>query len=109
MFGLTYLQKGVGFVATIATIIGYVTIKDRKETLAEKPSFRLINPSKFDIGKVIKRKTDQINQNISQNNDANHWKNTSVTDWFKAINNMPQCTLFAFDIESFYSSISLDL
>ena len=109
MFGVTYLQRGVDFNSAIATIIGYVTIKDDKETLAEKRSFRLINPSKCDIGKAIKRKTDQINQNISQNNDANHWKNASVTDWFKAINNMPQCTLFAFDIERFYSSISLDL
>ena len=61
------LQKAVGFISTIATIIGYITIKDHQESFPEKPSFRIINPSKFDIGKVSNRMLDHIKQNISQN------------------------------------------
>ena len=44
----------------------YITIKDHKENFPEKPNFRLINPSKSDMGKVSKCILDQINQNISQ-------------------------------------------
>ena len=88
----------------------HITIKDHKEDFPEKPNFRLINPSKSDIGKVSKRIFDQINQNISQNTNVNQWKNsTSVIDWFKAIDNKPQYTFSVFDIESFYRSILLDL
>lgn len=88
----------------------YITIKDHKENFPEKPSFALINPSNSDIEKFSKSIFVQIKQNISQSTNVNHWKNnTSAIDWFKAINNKPQWTLFVFDIESFYPSISLDL
>ena len=88
----------------------YITIKDHQENFPEKPSFRLINSSKSDIGKNSKLILDQINKNILQNTNVNQWKNsTSIIDWFKAINKEPQYTFFVFDIESFYPSISLDL
>ena len=88
----------------------HITIKDHKKNFPEKPNFRLINPSKSDIGKVSERIFDQINQNISQNTNVDQWENsTSVIDWFKAVNNKPQYTFSVFDIESFYRSISLDL
>ena len=88
----------------------YIMIEDHKKDFPEKPSFRLINHWKSDIGKVSKHVLDQINQNISQNTNVNQWKNsTLVVDRFKAINNNLQFMLFVFDMESFYPSTSLDL
>ena len=81
----------------------YITIKDHEENFPEKARFRLINPSKSGIGKVSKRLLDQINQNISQNTNANQWENrASVIRWFKATNNKPFYTFFDFDVKNFY-------
>ena len=41
---------------------GYITVKDHKESFPHNPSFRLINPSKSDIGKVRKTILDQMNK-----------------------------------------------
>ena len=80
----------------------YVTIKDHKENFPEKPSFRLINPSKSDIEKISKRILHQINENISQNTNVNQWKNsTSVIDWFKAIYNKSQYTFIFLTLKAF--------
>ena len=88
----------------------YIAIKDLKGIFSEKPTFRLINPSKSDTENVEKGILDQINQSISQNTNVNKLKNsTTVIDWLKAIDNKPQSTFFVFDIERFYTSISLDL
>ena len=80
------------------------TMKDHKENLPEYSIFSLINPSKSDVGKVNKSIPDHIKQNISQNTNVNQSKNsTSVIDWFKAINNKPQCTfLFLISKVSIY-------
>ena len=87
-----------------------ITVKDHKEDFPYKPSFRLINPSKSELGKVSKRILDNINQYIIEHTKVNQWKNSaSVIEWFKAIKNKQQCTFIVFDIESFYPSISLDL
>ena len=61
----------------------YITIQDHKENFPEKPSFRLINTSKSDIGKVSKRIIANINQNISQNTNANkHLGNRLVQSYY---------------------------
>ena len=56
----------------------HITIKDHKKNFPEKPNFRLINPSKSDIGKVSERIFDQINQNISQNTNVDQWENSAL-------------------------------
>ena len=87
-----------------------ITVKDHKEDFPYKPSFRLINPSKSELGKVSKRILDNINQYIIEHTKVNQWKNSaSVIEWFKTIKNKQQCIFIVFDIESFYPSISLDL
>ena len=82
----------------------HTTMKDHKENLPEYWIFRLINPSKFDVGKVNKIILDHIKQKISQNTNVNQSKNgISVIDWFKAINNKSQCTfLFLISKVSIY-------
>ena len=91
----------------VQTSESYVTVKDHKEDFNAKPSFRLINPAKSDIGRVSKQLLDEINQELLTCIGVNQWKNThSVIDWFKNIENKNQCTFIQFDIENFYPSIS---
>ena len=88
----------------------YITVTGHKEGFPHKPSFRLINPSKSELGKVSKRILDNINKCIIEHTKVNQCKNSaSVIEWFKAIKNKQQCTFIVFDIESFYPSISSDL
>ena len=88
----------------------FVTVKDYKEGFPHKQSFRLINPSKSDIGKISKNLRDKINKILILNTNVNQWKNTTtVIDWFKNIANKKQCSFIQFDVENFYPSISLNL
>ena len=88
----------------------YITTKDHKEHFPNKISCRLINPSKSDIGKIIKTILDKIITKIASLTNLNQWKNsTSVTEWYKTIPNKDQYWFIIFDIENFYPSISLEL
>ena len=49
----------------------FLTIKDRKEGFTHTLSFRLINPSKSDIGKINKYLLDSINGNILKQTNVN--------------------------------------
>ena len=64
----------------------FLTIKDHKEGFPHTLSFRLINPSKSDIGKISKSLLDSINENILKQTNVNQWRNTpqGIT-WFKNI------------------------
>ena len=62
----------------------YITVKDYKEGFPHKLPFRLINPSKSDIGKISKKLLDKTNKILILNTIVNQWKNsTPVIDWFK--------------------------
>ena len=88
----------------------YITIKDHKKGFPHKLSFRLLNPSKSDIGKISQNILDRINKLLITFTHANQWKNTSsVIDWFKNIPNKRQSNFMQFDVEDFYPSISLTL
>ena len=88
----------------------YIRVKDHREGFPHKPSFRLINLSKVELGKVSKRILDKINKYIIEHTKANQWKkSTSVTEWAKAIKSRQQCTFIVFDIESFYPSTLSDV
>ena len=66
----------------------YNTIKYNKEGFPHKLLFRLLNPSKSDIGKISKNILDEINKSLIASTKVNQWKNTStVNDWFKNIRN----------------------
>ena len=86
----------------------YITVKDHKEGFPHKLSFRLLNLSKS--GKISKNIFDWFNKSLIAFTHANQWKNTSsVIDWFKNIPNKRQSGFIQFDVENFYSSISLNL
>ena len=64
----------------------FLQIKDHKEGFPSTLSFRLINPSKSDIGKISKSLLDAINENIFKQTNVNQLKNTAqVITWFKTI------------------------
>ena len=70
----------------------------------------MINPSKTGIGKISKVILDRINKSVVISTKINKWKNTSsVTEWFKNINNKEKSSFIHFDIESFYPSITEEL
>ena len=52
-------------------------VKDHKDGFSNYPSFRLINPSKSDIGRISKKILDKRNKIIILNTNANQWKNTN--------------------------------
>ena len=55
----------------------FITLKDHKPNFANKPTCRLINPTKSEIGKISKRILDRINSNIMRTAKFNQWKNTA--------------------------------
>ena len=94
----------------LQTSAAYITVKDHKETFAAKPSFRLINPSKTDIGRISKAVLDRINKDLLGKIKMNQWKSDKdVINWFTGITAKGRCTFFQFDIDNFYPSITLEL
>lgn len=88
----------------------YITVKDHKLDFENRPSFRLINPSKSDIGKISKNILDRLNFNTKAATSINQWRNThNVINWFKNLPDKTQLKFVQFDIESFYPSISPEL
>ena len=76
----------------------YVTIKDHKEGYIKDH----INLSQADMGKISKQILDRVNNNISEKNKVNQWKNTSsAIEWHRNIKRKYQCSFVIFDIESF--------
>ena len=97
-------------VDTTADKDAFITLKDHKPNFANKPTCRLINPTKSEIGKISKNILDRINSTIAKKHNLNQWKNTTaVINWFKSIENKQQFNFICFDIEEFYPSISQDL
>ena len=88
----------------------YITVKDHEEDFPHNISYRLINPSKSDIGNLCKIILDKINSDVLPSLKINQGKNSQeVIEWFKNIRNKNNASLIVFDVESFYSSISLEL
>lgn len=85
----------------------FITLKDHKDNFQNKPSCRLINPAKSEIGRISKKLLENINTTIRQKTGLNQWKNsTSVINWFSSIQDKHQHTFAVFDIENFYPSIT---
>ena len=88
----------------------FITYKDHKENAVTRPTFRLINPAKTDLGKVSKDILDKINKAIRTTTKLNQWRNTqAVLTWFKGLESEKNMSFFKFDIQAFYPSISPEL
>ena len=63
-----------------------VTSKDHKGVFPDKISYRLINPSKTDIGRISKQILERVNNTILEKNKVSQWKNSSsVIEWYRNI------------------------
>ena len=88
----------------------YITVKDHEEVFTHKISCLLINPSKPDIGKLSQIILDKINSDVLSSVKINQQKILqAVVELFKNIQNKNSASFIAFDIESFYPSISTEL
>ncbi len=88
----------------------FITLKDHKPNFTNKPTCRLINPTKSEIGKISKEILDRINRKIIKATKFNQWKNTSsVIKWFENIENKEDKKFISFDVVEFYPSITQDL
>ena len=84
----------------------FITLKDHKENLLNRPTTRLLNPAKNEIGRISKHILQNINKTLSEETKVNGCKNTeSVINWFKSIPNKHLYTFLMFDIKDFYPSI----
>ena len=84
----------------------FITIKDHKENVLNRPTTRLLNPATNEIGRISKRMLQNINTTLSEKIEVNEWKNTeSIISWFKNIPNKHLYKFLMFDIKDFYPSI----
>ena len=55
---------------------GFITLKDHKENFVNKPTCRLINPAKTELGKISKTIIEDINKQLIEKLKVNQWKST---------------------------------
>ena len=88
----------------------FITLKDHKENFVARPTCRLINPAKSEIGIIGKQMLEKINTRVREVTGSQQWRNTqSVIEWFKSITNRSIKKFIKFDIVEFYPSISEEL
>ena len=85
----------------------FILLKDHKEEFETKPTARLINPTKQDIGKISKQILEKINTKVRTHFKFNQWINTrDAIKWFTKIKGKENATFIQFDIVEFYPSIT---
>lgn len=85
----------------------FITIKDHKPDYRTNPKYRLLNPTKSELGKVSQQILQKINETVRTKVNTNQWQNTSsVIKWFENIKEKTKHTFTVFDIEEFYPSIT---
>ena len=88
----------------------FITLKDHKEDFRVRPSCRLINPAKSEIGIISKQMVESINSRVRAATKPQQWRNTqAVIEWFKKLQDKDGMTFMKFDIVEFYPSISEEL
>ena len=95
---------------TTAKRESFITLKDHKEDFKNKPTCRLINPCKPEIGKISKQWLEKIVKVVMDKTKYNYWKNTQdVITWFEDIPNKKSNTFIALHICDFYPSSTEEL
>ncbi|GFR62873.1 hypothetical protein ElyMa_005469300 [Elysia marginata] len=85
----------------------FITLKDHKENFKNKPTCRLINPCKPEIGKISKQILERINKDVREKTQSNQRRKTKdVITWFDNIKDKKEKSFIIFDICDFYPSIS---
>ena len=85
----------------------FIKLKDHKEDYRINPKYRLLNPTKSQLGKFSKQILQKINKTLRSKLNLNQCQNSSeVNDWFKNIQQKSLCTFTVFEIQEFYPSIT---
>ena len=84
----------------------FITLKDRKGNFRSNSKYRLLNPPKSEIGSISKSFLERIISDVKRSTKVNQWREAStVTDWFKKIENKKCSRFIKSDIVDFYPSI----
>ena len=95
---------------TTAKRESFITLKDHKPNFRNKPTCRLINPCKPELGRVSKQIVENIVHEVKVRTQMKQWRNTGeVVNWFNNIKDKTSQTMICFDICDFYPSISSSL
>ena len=85
----------------------FVTLKDHKPDFQTRPSVRLINPTKPEIGRIAMQILDNMVKEIRSKTGLKQCTNTlEVIRWFKELKNSKKLHFVIFDIDSFYPTIT---
>ena len=88
----------------------FITLKDHKPNFDSKPTCRLINPTKSQIGQVSKTILERIVRNTVSSTGINLWKSTrDVLTWYRNCHTNQKSSFINFDIIDFYPSITESL
>ena len=88
----------------------FITIKDHKSSFPSRPEYRLLNPSKSNIGAISKRILDRVNFEVRKKTEFNQVQSTNqVLEWFESLESKSMLKFLKFDIVSFYPSITVEL
>ena len=69
--------------------------------------YRLINPSKNELGKVSEQLVEKMDSDIIEKLQFNQWRNTdAVLKWFNDITDKSNCNFIQFDIKEYYPSMT---
>ena len=91
----------------LAKTPAFITLKDNEDDFQSSLPYRLINPSKSELGKISKSILENINHHLIKLLCVKQWKNSaSVIEWFKNIKEKNNCTFIKFDIREFYLYIT---
>lgn len=84
----------------------FITLKDHKPNFINKPTCRLLNPTKSELGRVSKVILEKITKSILTATNLNLWKKTKdVIDWFQT-SDKRNAKFITFDVVEFYQSIT---
>ena len=85
----------------------FITLKDHKDEFRTRPSCRLINPAKSEIGMISKQMLENINLRVRMSTNPQQWRDTqAVIKWFESLPDRETLSFVKFDIVEYYPSIS---
>ena len=88
----------------------FITLKDHKPQYMNNPKFRVINPTKSELGKVSKQMLSEIISTVKTKLQLLQFKNSDeAIDWFSNLQNKQRLHFIQFDVVNFYASITPDL
>ena len=86
----------------------FVTLKDHKPNFRNNPKCRLLNPTKTELGRVSKQKTEKIYSILREKLGFNQWRNTkSAVKWYIILRQKHKLSFIQLDVDGFYGSLRL--